>query len=263
MRRGDVHLIDEILLARGRADDALAAAPLRAVGILRQALDIAAVRQRDDHVLLVDQVEHVDFAVHGRDLGAALVGVLAADLADLVADDAEHELLIGQHASVVGNLLLQLGVLGFELVALQSGQALEAHIQYGLSLAFGQAEARHQSIAGILWRAAAADQRDDLVDVIERDEQAFQNVAARLCLVQIVLRAPADDILLVLDVVVDHLLERKHLGHAVHQGEHDRTERVLHLRVLVQRIQHDVRIRVPLQLDDDAHALAVGLIADV
>ena len=35
------------------------------------------------------------------------------------------------------------------------------------------------------------------------------------------------------------------------------------VRVLVQLVQHHARDRVALQLDDDAHAVAVGLVAQV
>ena len=59
-------LLHEVLLAGGRAHYALAAAALCAIGGLGQALDVAEVGHGDHHVLLVDEVEHVDFAVHGR-----------------------------------------------------------------------------------------------------------------------------------------------------------------------------------------------------
>ena len=50
---------------------------------------------------------------------------------------------------------------------------------------------------------AARMRRDDLVDVIQRDEQALQDVGAGLGLVQVVAGAPGDDVLLMLDVMVD------------------------------------------------------------
>ena len=43
---------------------------------------------------------------------------------------------------------------------------------------------------------AVADDTDNLVDVVQRDQQAFQNVGARLGLVQIVARAAPDDVCL-------------------------------------------------------------------
>ena len=49
----------------------------------------------------------------------------------------------------------------------------------------------------------------------------------------------------------------------VHQRKHDRTEGGLHLRVLVEPVEHDVRDRITLELDHDPHAVTVRLVAQV
>ena len=88
-------------------------------------------------------------------------------------------------------------------------------------------------------------------------------MGARLGLCELVLRAPRDDILLVADVVTEDLFEVHDDGLAVDEGEHDDAEAVLQLRVLVQLVEDDVRRAVAAQLDDDAHAAAVGLVAQI
>ena len=71
----------------------------------------------------------------------------------------------------------------------------------------------------------------------------------------------------VLDVVLEHFLERHDLRHELagvrigHERQHDHAERRLHRRVLVQLVEHDARNCVALELDDDAHAVLVGLVA--
>ena len=81
--------------------------------------------------------------------------------------------------------------------------------------------------------------------------------------------AADDDFVAVRDVVLEHLLERHDLRHEAarcrvgHQRQHDDAERRLHRGVLVQLIEHDARNRIALQLDDDAHAVLVGLVAQV
>ena len=52
VRRGDEEVLDVILLLQALAGDAAAAAPLRAVGIDGQALDIARVRESPTFALL-------------------------------------------------------------------------------------------------------------------------------------------------------------------------------------------------------------------
>ena len=76
--------------------------------------------------------------------------------------------------------------------------------------------------------------------------------------------APAhDDLVAVLQEVLKHLPEGHDLGLTVDQREHDGSERRLHLRVPVQPVQNDLRYGTPLQLDHDAHAIAIGLVAHV
>ena len=77
-----------IFLDGARADDALAAAGLAAVGGQRLALDVAAAGDGHDDVLVGDEVLVGELArgVVG-DARPALAGVLALQLAELVADD--------------------------------------------------------------------------------------------------------------------------------------------------------------------------------
>ena len=118
------------------------------------------------------------------------------------------------------------------------------------------------------WRARvavarAADQLDHLVEVVERDQQALEPVHLRLERAQLVLRAPDDDLALVLDVVVDDRAQRQRPRHVVDQRDRVDAERRLHRGVLVELVQHDLRDHAALELDHDPHALAVGLVAQV
>ena len=47
----------------------------------------------------------------------------------------------------------------------------------------------------------------------------------------------------------------------IDQGEHVHGERGLHLRLGKQPVEHDLGVGVLLELDNDAHAVAVGLVA--
>ena len=86
---------------------------------------------------------------------------------------------------------------------------------------------------------------------------------ALLGLRQLVARPAHDDVLLVRDVVVQHLLEREHARHAVHERQHDGAEAHLQLRVLVQLVEHHLGYGVLLEVDDDIDAVAVGAVVDV
>ena len=124
-----------------------------------------------------------------------------------------------------------------------------------------QLEALDQLLAGGVAVARGADQLDDRVEVLERGQQALEDVRARLLLGQLVLGAPDDHLALVGDVVVDHRAQVQRPRDVVDERDHVHAERGLHRRVLVELVEHDLRDRVALELDHEAHAALVGLVA--
>ena len=93
--------------------------------------------------------------------------------------------------------------------------------------------------------------------------QAFEDVRARLGLAQLELGAPPDDLAAELDEVLDDVDERQHARPAADDRQHDDAERRLQLRVLVEVVEDDLGHLAALQLDDDPHAVAVGLVAQI
>ena len=183
------------------------------------------------------------------------------DLEQLLADHVHQPLLVGQDRAQLGDALDQVVVLGLDLLAGEAGQGPQPQLQDRLGLDLGQPERVHQAVARGLGVLGGADQRDHLVEAVERDQVALQHVGALLGLVELELGAPGDDLLLVLDVVVEHLLERQRARvDAVHQGDHVHAERALQGGVLVELVQHHLGDGVALQLDVDAHAGAVALV---
>ncbi len=75
--------------------------------------------------------------------------------------------------------------------------------------------------------------------------------------------AALDDIDAVIDEAADGLIEAQLPRLPVEHREEDHGEALLHLGVLVELVEHDLRLRAALELDDDAHAVAVALVAHV
>ena len=134
MGRGHEEVLDEVLFLRRRADAALAAAPLRAVERQGRALDVAAAGHGDDHVLLDDQVLDVDVRGLGHDLRAPLVAELLLDRPELLHDDLEDELLGAEDLAELRDQGQDLLELGDDLLALEAGQPVEAHVEDRLRL---------------------------------------------------------------------------------------------------------------------------------
>ena len=110
---------------------------------------------------------------------------------------------------------------------------------------------------------AAANDADDVVDPVQRNLIALQDVLALARFHQQVSGAPPHHV----DAVIDEVLDGLHQAHlfrlAVDHGQEDHAEAFLHRGVLEELVEHDLRLATALQLDDDAHAIAIALVAHV
>ena len=122
---------------------------------------------------------------------------------------------------------------------------------------------RHQVGAGVLDVLRLADRLDDRVEVVEGDLEALEDVRPGARLAEVELGPAPDDLAPVLEVVDEHASQRQRLRLAVDERQHVHVERELHRRVLEQVVEHLVRVGVALELDVDAHPVAVGLVAQV
>ena len=183
---------------------------------------------------------------------------------ELVAHDRALTLRLGQNVLVVGDLELDLGEFVDDLLTLEGRQAAQLHREDGVGLDLVDVEQLDQSGPGDVDGLRRPDERDDLVQRVERLDQAAQDVGALFGLAEQVLGTPDDDLELVRRVQTDHLVEAQGARHTVDDGEHVAAEAGLQLGVLVQVVQHNLGHGVTLDRDDDAHADAVGgLVVDI
>ena len=257
-------VLDKVIVLEREALDTLAPTALGAVGGNGQALDVAGVGDGDHHVLLGDKVLDVEvLRLLGGDAGTALVGEALNDLAKLVLDDAQDLLAVGEKVAVVVDELVQLVNLGGELLASQAGELAQAHGENGVALRVIQTKALVHAALCLGLGLGGADDVHDLVDVVDGDEQALLDVDVLQRLVEVKLGASGHHVDLVVDVVLQHLAQRERAGHTVHQGDVDGVEVGLQRRLLVEVVEHHLRNGALLEVDDNAHALAVGLVAHV
>ena len=145
MRRAHEEVLDVVVLLEVHAGDADTAAALLAVGGERQRLDVARARDRDDHLLVRDQVLDVEVVLGRRDDRAALVAVALGDLEQLLLDQAEDHVLVPEQLAQLGDPLDLVGVLSLDRVGLERGQLLQPQLEDRLRLDVGQAEALDQA----------------------------------------------------------------------------------------------------------------------
>ena len=99
--------------------------------------------------------------------------------------------------------------------------------------------------------------------MIERGQVAFENVLAVFGFCEQVGGAAADHIHAVVDEVLDGLDQAHFLGLTVHHRQQDHAEAFLHLGVLEELVEHELGLAAALELDHDAHAVAVAFVANV
>jgi hypothetical protein len=122
---------------------------------------------------------------------------------------------------------------------------------------------RQQRGARLGGRGGAADDADDLIEVRHRDDEAEQDVRPLARLGELELGAAGDHLFAELDEALDDVAKVQGLRPAAADGEHVGREARLGRRVPPELVQHYLRRRVALQLDDDAHALAARFVANV
>ena len=124
-------------------------------------------------------------------------------------------------------------------------------------------EVLEEIFAGVGARGGLADDLDDVVEVVEGDLVAEQDVLAVAGLGEEEGGAAANDLRAVIEEGADGVVEREFLGLAVVDGQEDHAEGFLHLGVLVELVEDDLVLGAALEADDDAHAVAVGLVAEL
>ena len=159
--------------------------------------------------------------------------------------------------------LAHLGQLVMQFLLLQAGELAQTHLDDGTGLNFGKAESLTQALNGMFGRVAALDDGDHLVDVVTGDDESFQDVGALFCLLEVILGAADHHLVAVLKEVVQQLFEVEQHGTAIDQAHVVDAERGLQLGHLVEFVEQHVRIEVLLDVNDDAHTMAVALVVDV
>src|SRR5437762_2316590 len=263
VRGGDEEVFDDVFLFRLHASHALAAAALAAVGLDVRALDVARARDGDHHLLVGEEIFDCQLRRLGENLGAPRVAVLLFDLEQLFLDGAHQLGVRGQDALELLDQREHLLVLLDDLVPLQLGQALQPHVQDGLGLDLGELEPRHQRVLGGVGAVRAADDANDHVELLDGLAQAGENVRPLLRARELVPRAAGDHLAPEADERLQHSLEVDDLRAAVDERQHDDPEARLHLGVLVELVQDDLRDPAATQLEHDPDPLPVRLVANL
>ena len=137
---------------------------------------------------------------------------------------------------------------------------IEAEFEDGVRLNFRERILGHQVTLCFVAAAGGANNLNKIVDVLEGDLEAFEDMRTRLCLAQFELGAAIDDLAAVIDVATEHFLDVHLLRATVVECEQNDAEGAFKGGAFVELIDDDARNCATLELDDDTCCLG-GLVA--
>ena len=196
------------------------------------------VGDRDDHIVISVEVFGVEFLSRVDDLAATLVTILLLDLKELFTDELCTQFLVSEEGLQALDLLHQGSVLFLQLLTLQTGEGTQTHIHNSTRLDEREGEALHELLDSFLRLAGRTDDADDLVDIVDSDDQALEDVDTLLGLAQLKLRTAVDDIVTVLDEELDEVTKVQQLRAALHERNIIDAEGALQRTHLVELVQH-------------------------
>ena len=146
-----------------------------------------------------------------------------------------------EDALEVGDRLAQRRQLGLQLLDLERDEPAQLHVEDVAGLQLGQPDLRDELDARLGDVLRRADDPHDLVDGVERDEQALDEVGALLRLAQPVARAAGDDVDPVVEEDLQQVLQPERARLAVDERDVVDAERLLERRQPVQLGEHRLR----------------------
>ena len=149
------------------------------------------------------------------------------------------------------------------LVGLQGREPTELHLQNGIGLGLTQPEFTHQALPGTGGIGRGTDQVDDGIEIVEGNQKPQQDVVTLFSLAQQITGAPLDGLDAEIKEHLQHLAQGQQHRLAIYQRQHVGVKIILKRRKFKEIIEHNLRIGIPAQFDNNAHAIAVAFIADV
>ena len=181
-----------------------------------------------------------------------------------VADDLQHPARVGEDVLQLRDELDDRDVLVLDLLALERGEAAQLHLEDGVGLDLAEREALHEVLRGRsrrpLTHGWSRMTSSRLSSAILRPSRMWARSRAfwRSYSVRLTMTSRRQSIW-----CWRIGLRRQRLWLPVDERDDVGVEGHLERGVLEQVVEHLVRVGVPLALDDDAHAVAVGLITQV
>ena len=253
-----------VVIRRIEAGDAFAAPVLLMVVFKAGALDIAAPGQGDHDLVIGDQILDIYAAgLVSHNLAEPGRGIGGTDVLYFVADDAAQNFGIGKDGLEVGDIFQQFLVLILDFLALQAGQALQAHVKDGLGLHLVKPEAGHEVRPGLVRALCRTDKGNNFVNIVDGRAQALKDMGPGFRLVQIIARAADNNLAPEIQEGGESRLQVEQDRPVVHHGQHVDAEAGFKAGVLVEVLDNDIGNDAAAQVHHDADAAPVRFVTQI
>ena len=213
-------VLDKVVLFERDALNTLATTLLRAINLNRNALYITCVSDGNNHILFSDEVLNVQVLnVLVRNLCTTLISIAVRNFSELISDNSQNLVLMGEKILVIGNIKSKLRNLIHKILTRQAGKTAKTHLKDCLTLNLIQTKALVHTLLCFSIILRAANDVNNLVDVIDCGQKTFQNVDALLCFIQVKFSTTAYNINLVINVMTQNLTKRKGTRYAINQRQ--------------------------------------------
>ncbi len=262
MRARSEETLHEIVFVGFGPDNAFSAAFLAAVFCDGRALHETVVGNGDHTAFVGDHVFHAKFARSTDEFGSAWFGVFFLQRQQLCFNDGEQLVFAFQNTTQFLDLFKQLEIFSFDLIALEAGQLIETQFQDCVGLAFRKRIFRHQLLFRFFAPGGAANDADEVVEIIESDFVAFENMCTVFRFTEAELGATCDDVATVIDEAFDQLFNIHLLRPLLVEGQQRYAERRFERGFLIKLIDDNARLLAAFQLDDDT-SIFIRLVAHI
>ena len=253
MAAGIEQVFHMIFILGFHADDALAAAMLGLVGAGRHTLDVTGIGHGDHAAVLGNQVSNIEVTVIHHDFGTPGIGIFIPDHDQFITDHAQTLFAAGQQTFKVSDLLLQFGIFIADILHGHAGQLVQTHIQNRLHLHFGKTETIHQRLCRFRTGTGVADHLNHFIQIIQSQQEAFQNVGTGTGFLQIELRPARNHFQTVIDVSLQDFRKVHHDGAVMIHHQHGTADGSFQRSMGVQLIEHHRTHHTTLNIHHDPH----------
>ena len=288
MRAGDEQFGDGVFILRRHTRAALATTVLGTESRQCGPFDVAAMGDGDDHFLTLHKVFVIKPVPAGGDFAQAWRRKFGVNGDQLCAQNRIKLYAVAQNCEEFCDTLCKTLKFFANFITTKRRQAVQAQFKNGANLKLRQLIAvarnfgfnrfhqfdvrsdfrnwpfaRDQRGARLGRAGRSANDADNFVQIGDGNNKAKQQMRTFARFVQFELGSAGDDLFTEADERFDDVAQVEDFRTSAANGEHIGGEARLCLCVAPQLVEHHICGRIALQIDDDAHALAAGFIANV